>query len=606
MTVQSIDNRVAPETNMTPAADKAQAATSVEAAFMAVLRQATQRFNANTTGGVLASDTMMAEHITRMVATTADKTPAARTDSQSDHAQVAKDPRAVGKNDKQRPGQSGVSAAKKADTGADAAAPAAAPSDTSAPAAVAGDDKAPKASSSQDDDKQEAQGNDQGKAPEPEVVAAVAQQEQVVVEIDITVTETVEVVQAGGPGQGAQADPGKLLQQAAAQGTQGATGPSAGNAQDPLAGLSKDDRQRIVDLQNRIVSDLQQGDADDALDAATQLVAQLVAKVGQHTVASLDTQQAGAQNDAAQAQADDLAAMLAGSDTQVAVKVQVTEAVATPQTQNAATVVDALTQMDLAIQGQQPSGQGTAQNQADQNGQAGGSGQDGAAATLQTTQVSAAAAQAAATPDDEVRVFSAVLAAQVEGNGQAAETVAQPSAVAGLASVGATQATDKPAPSQAAQGPRAPRVPLQQQVMEQINVQIDKAVKDGADTVKIQLKPLALGKIEVKLEVASDGHVTATVTADKPETLALLQKDAKGLEKALESAGLKPEANSTSFNLRGGEHQQNAGRGNNNQRSGGNRQQGQDAGGDANLAAGSVMAARSRGAGLRSGVDISV
>ncbi|MBI3446376.1 MAG: flagellar hook-length control protein FliK, partial [Magnetospirillum sp.] len=145
-----------------------------------------------------------------------------------------------------------------------------------------------------------------------------------------------------------------------------------------------------------------------------------------------------------------------------------------------------------------------------------------------------------------------------------------------------------------------------QLVPHQVSVQIDKQVKDGADTIKIQLKPYELGKIEVKLEVATDGRVTATVTADKPETLAMLQKDSKGLEKALEDAGLKPDSSATSFNLRGGEQQQNADRGNNNQRS--RRQRGRgEMGTDATLAsAAGIQAAQSRTLGGRSGVDISV
>jgi flagellar hook-length control protein FliK len=143
--------------------------------------------------------------------------------------------------------------------------------------------------------------------------------------------------------------------------------------------------------------------------------------------------------------------------------------------------------------------------------------------------------------------------------------------------------------------------------MEQVTVQISKQVKDGADTIKIQLKPYELGKIEVKLEVSSDGQVKASVTADKPETLAMLQKDVKGLEKALSDAGLKPDTTATSFSLKGGEQQQNADRGNNNSRSRRGRHRGGSGDDTAALTGTSAaQAGRGRTLGGRSGVDISV
>ncbi|MGE5502966.1 MAG: flagellar hook-length control protein FliK, partial [Actinomycetota bacterium] len=135
-------------------------------------------------------------------------------------------------------------------------------------------------------------------------------------------------------------------------------------------------------------------------------------------------------------------------------------------------------------------------------------------------------------------------------------------------------------------------------------VQIDKQVKDGADTVKINLKPVELGKIEIKLEVGPEGRVSATITADRPETLAVLQKDAKGLEKALGDAGLKADSQAMSFNLRG-EQQQNADRGNNSDRRSG-RSRGRAIGAvDDTRGLGGPAAAQPR-LGGRSGVDISV
>ena len=48
-----------------------------------------------------------------------------------------------------------------------------------------------------------------------------------------------------------------------------------------------------------------------------------------------------------------------------------------------------------------------------------------------------------------------------------------------------------------------------------------------------------------------DGRVIAVVTADNKDTLDLLQRDARELERALQNAGLQTDSGSLSFNLRG-------------------------------------------------------
>lgn len=86
---------------------------------------------------------------------------------------------------------------------------------------------------------------------------------------------------------------------------------------------------------------------------------------------------------------------------------------------------------------------------------------------------------------------------------------------------------------------------------DQVAVHIAKAVADGSDKINIKLKPVSLGQIEVQLDVSPDGRVHAVIAADKPETLDLLQRDARGLERALNDAGLRTDSGSLSFNLRG-------------------------------------------------------
>ena len=119
----------------------------------------------------------------------------------------------------------------------------------------------------------------------------------------------------------------------------------------------------------------------------------------------------------------------------------------------------------------------------------------------------------------------------------------------GAVAVGETLQTQQPAASATANAQRAagPRPG----VADQVSVHITKALKAGMDRITIQLKPASLGRIDVQLEVGHDGRVIAVVTADNKDTLDLLQRDARELERALQNAGLQTDSGSLSFNLRG-------------------------------------------------------
>ncbi|MBT4890264.1 MAG: hypothetical protein HON65_12000 [Rhodospirillales bacterium] len=84
----------------------------------------------------------------------------------------------------------------------------------------------------------------------------------------------------------------------------------------------------------------------------------------------------------------------------------------------------------------------------------------------------------------------------------------------------------------------------------QISVNITKAIASGMDKITVQLRPDNLGRVEVKLEVGSNGKVSATIIADRPETIELLRNDSRNLEKALQDAGLDANANDLNFSLR--------------------------------------------------------
>ena len=92
--------------------------------------------------------------------------------------------------------------------------------------------------------------------------------------------------------------------------------------------------------------------------------------------------------------------------------------------------------------------------------------------------------------------------------------------------------------------------PAQPHAMDQITVRLHKAVSDGQDQISFHLRPVELGRIDVKLEFAADGRVKAQIAVDNPQTLELLQRDARGLERALSDAGVKTDTGSLSFSLR--------------------------------------------------------
>ena len=68
--------------------------------------------------------------------------------------------------------------------------------------------------------------------------------------------------------------------------------------------------------------------------------------------------------------------------------------------------------------------------------------------------------------------------------------------------------------------------------------------------LELKLEPEALGKLEIKLGSAN-GKTSLSVIAERPETLELLKKDSSGLEKILNDNGIKADAGSLSFNLKG-------------------------------------------------------
>lgn len=99
-----------------------------------------------------------------------------------------------------------------------------------------------------------------------------------------------------------------------------------------------------------------------------------------------------------------------------------------------------------------------------------------------------------------------------------------------------------------------------------IAVQMARNKADGNNQFTIRLTPESMGTITVKLNIANNANLTAQLMVEKPETLALLQKDMAGLEKALKAQGfstgdgdLTIALKTSSLGVRGGEAAMNSG-----------------------------------------------
>ena len=84
---------------------------------------------------------------------------------------------------------------------------------------------------------------------------------------------------------------------------------------------------------------------------------------------------------------------------------------------------------------------------------------------------------------------------------------------------------------------------------EQVKVTIQQAMRAGMDRVQIQLDPADLGRVDVRMDLTNDGRAQIVIQADNRDTLDMLQRDARLLERALQEAGIDANAQDMNFNL---------------------------------------------------------
>ncbi len=88
----------------------------------------------------------------------------------------------------------------------------------------------------------------------------------------------------------------------------------------------------------------------------------------------------------------------------------------------------------------------------------------------------------------------------------------------------------------------------------QVGREIIRRFDGGNTSFELRLDPAELGRVEVRMEVTRDHRVTAVITADNPQALTELARNARELEQQLQSAGLQLSDNGLSFDLRQGSH----------------------------------------------------
>jgi flagellar hook-length control protein FliK len=133
---------------------------------------------------------------------------------------------------------------------------------------------------------------------------------------------------------------------------------------------------------------------------------------------------------------------------------------------------------------------------------------------------------------------------QAKPQGAAPQGIVAPQAAVATADVSPTAAPKAQDPAQAMARADAP-VPLQA-----VAVEIGMRAMRGAKEFAIRLDPEDLGRVDIKLEISEKGEVQAKLVVERVETLQLLQRDARTLERAFDQAGLKTNPDGLQFTLR--------------------------------------------------------
>ena len=90
---------------------------------------------------------------------------------------------------------------------------------------------------------------------------------------------------------------------------------------------------------------------------------------------------------------------------------------------------------------------------------------------------------------------------------------------------------------------------------DQVQVKISQALASNENSIKINLHPAELGSVNVNMNTDDQGNTKIHIIAEKTDTLNLLKQDSTHLVKSLSEIGVKADAGSLQFSLRGGNQQ---------------------------------------------------
>lgn len=86
--------------------------------------------------------------------------------------------------------------------------------------------------------------------------------------------------------------------------------------------------------------------------------------------------------------------------------------------------------------------------------------------------------------------------------------------------------------------------------MQMIAIQMQQNAASKTSTFTMQLEPADLGRLDIEMSFDKSGSVKAHVSADRPETLSMLQRDSSHLNRILQQAGLDMDDGALTFDLR--------------------------------------------------------
>jgi flagellar hook-length control protein FliK len=122
----------------------------------------------------------------------------------------------------------------------------------------------------------------------------------------------------------------------------------------------------------------------------------------------------------------------------------------------------------------------------------------------------------------------------------------------------AAQSQSGSAPSTApstAPGPSTPTASIGTPDLSALAVNIAAKSLEGARQFDIRLDPVELGRVDVRLSLDGSGTAQAHLSAERPETLSLLQNNAPALTRALQDSGVNVANNGLQFSLKGQDRQ---------------------------------------------------